>query len=119
MCRAASLRYSLASRAADFTAFTGSAGGAGLAASGGGGAGFGAGAGATGAGGGVGLGGGAGWYSGTGSDTGAGGLAFCLGAMAQPARKTSNKPMVAREVAFKSICVPCDVGLTTPTMVGI
>ena len=77
----------------------GSAGGAGLTACGGG-AGFGAGAGATGAGagGGVGLGGGggAGWYSGTGSDTGADGLAFCFGAMTQPARKTSNKTMVAR-----------------------
>ena len=100
----------------------GSAGGAGLTACGGG-AGFGAGAGATGAGagGGVGLGGGggAGWYSGTGSDTGADGLAFCFGAMTQPARKTSNKPMVAREVAFNSICIPCDVGLTTSTMVGI
>ncbi len=100
----------------------GSAGGAGLTACGGG-AGFGAGAGATGAGagGGVGLGGGggAGWYSGTGSGTGAGGLAFCFGAMTQPARKTSNKPMVAREVAFNSICIPCDVGLTTSTMVGI
>ena len=99
----------------------GSAGGAGLTACGGG-AGFGAGAGATGAGagGGVGLGGGgAGWYSGTGAGTGAGGLAFCFGAMTQPARKTSNKPMVAREVALNSICIPCDVGLTTSTMVGI
>jgi hypothetical protein len=44
----------------------------------------------------LGGGGGAGWYSGTGAGTGAGGLAFCFGAMTQPARKTSNKTMVAR-----------------------
>jgi len=98
----------------------GSAGGAGLTACGGG-AGFGAGTGATGAGagGGMGLGGGAGWYSGTGSGKGAGGAFFCLGAMAQLAKKTNINPMVARDVAMKSIRVPCDVGSLNRSMVGI
>jgi hypothetical protein len=42
-----------------------------------------------------------------------------LGAMAQLAKKTNINPMVARDVAMKSIRVPCDVGSLNRSMVGI